>query len=180
MTRIPSHSVADAPDASRDLLQEMIQFSPTGRPLNMHAQMAHSPVVLDAYVSLRRAAARQGTLDQRARSALMLTSAAAAGNGYAVAVLSMLALRSGWRQEEVDALREGRPTGAAKLDALAGLVRAAAAGQGRVSDTAWAATVAAGWTDEQLAEAFASLGLAIFTAYFLNYAATELDLPAGR
>ena len=62
MTRIPSHSVADAPDASRSLLQEMIQFSPTG----------------------------------------------------------------------------------------------------------------------QLAEAFASLGLAVFTAYFLNYAATELDLPAGR
>ena len=40
--------------------------------------------------------------------------------------------------------------------------------------------MAAGWTDEQLAEAFASLGLAVFTAYFLNYAATELDLPAGR
>ena len=33
---------------------------------------------------------------------------------------------------------------------------------------------------EQLAEAFASPGLAAFTAYFLNYAATELDLPAGR
>lgn len=33
---------------------------------------------------------------------------------------------------------------------------------------------------EQLAEAFASLGLAVCTAYFLNYAATELDLPAGR
>src|SRR5689334_24339769 len=67
MTRIPSHSVADAPDASRSLLEEMIQFSPTGRPLNMHAQMAHSPAVLQAYVSLRRAAAHQGTLDQRIR-----------------------------------------------------------------------------------------------------------------
>lgn len=180
MTRIPSHSVADAPDASRSLLQEMIQFSPTGRPLNMHAQMAHSPAVLEAYVSLRRAAAHQGTLDQRVRAALMLTSAAAAGNDYAVAVLSMLALRSGWQQADVGALRAGEDTGDATIDALAGLVRAAAAGQGRVSDGAWARAVAAGWTDEQLAEAFASLGLAIFTAYFLNYAATELDLPAGR
>ena len=78
MTRIPSHSVADAPDASRSLLAEMIQFSPTGQPLNMHAQMAHSPAVLEAYVSLRRAAAHLGTLDQRIRAALMLTSAAAA------------------------------------------------------------------------------------------------------
>ena len=180
MTRIPSHSVADAPDASRSLLEEMIQFSPTGQPLNMHAQMAHSPAVLEAYVSLRRAAARLGTLDQRIRSALMLTSAAAAGNGYAVAVLSMLALRSGWRQDEVDALRAGKDLGDAATDALAGLVRAAAAGQGRVSDAAWASPLAAGWTDEQLAEAFASLGLAVFTAYFLNYAGTDLDLPAGR
>src|SRR2546421_234617 len=86
---------------SRSLLQEMIQFSPTGQPLNMHAQMAHSPAVLEAYVSLRRASAHLGTLDQRIRSALMLTSAAAAANDYAVAVLSMLALRSGWRQDEV-------------------------------------------------------------------------------
>jgi alkylhydroperoxidase family enzyme len=180
MTRIPSHSVADAPDASRPLLQEMIQFSPTGQPLNMHAQMAHSPAVLEAYVSLRRATAHLGTLDPRIRSALMLTSAVAAANDYAVAVLTMLALRSGWRQDEVDALKAGKDLGDATADALIGLVRDAAAGQGKVSDAAWANAVAAGWTDEQLAEAFASLGLAVFTAYFLNYAGTELDLPAGR
>ena len=40
----------------------------------------------------------------------------------------------------------------------------------------WAA--ASGWNDEQLAEAFAYLGLTVFTSYFLNYAATELDIPA--
>ena len=115
MSRIPSHTVEDAPEASRVLLQEMIQFSPTGRPLNMHAQMAHSPAVLEAYVSLRRATARLGTLDQAVRAALMLASAAAAENRYAVAVLSMLALRSGWHQDQVDALRPGpsRKDGAA-------------------------------------------------------------------
>ncbi len=50
----------------------MIQFSPTGRLLNMHAQMAHAPTVLEAYVSIRRATARHGTLDQQVRTALML------------------------------------------------------------------------------------------------------------
>ena len=74
MTRIPSHSVEDAPEASRALLAEMIQFSPTGRPLNMHAQMAHAPAVLTAYVSIRRATAQLGTLDQPLRSALMLAA----------------------------------------------------------------------------------------------------------
>jgi hypothetical protein len=36
-----------------------------------------------------------------------------------------------------------------------------------------------GWSSEQLAEAFAYLGLTVFTAYFLNYAATELDIPGA-
>ena len=45
MTRIPSHTIEDAPEASRPLLEDMLQFSPTGRLLNMHAQMAHAPAV---------------------------------------------------------------------------------------------------------------------------------------
>src|SRR5215475_451520 len=102
MTRIPSHSVADAPEASRALLEEMIQFSPTGRPLNMHAQMAHAPAVLTAYVSIRRATAQLGTLDQRARTALMLASAAADASPYALAIVSLLALRSGWQPHQVE------------------------------------------------------------------------------
>jgi hypothetical protein len=178
MSRIPSHTVEDAPEASRALLQEMIQFSPAGRPLNMHAQMAHSPAVLEAYVSLRKATARLGTLDQAVRAALMLASATAAENRYAMAVLSMLALRSGWRQDQVTALRDGKDLGDEAADALIGLIREAVTGQGRVSDATWASAQAAGWNDGQPAEAFSYLGLAVFTAYFLNYAGTELDLPA--
>ena len=58
-------------------------------------------------------------------------------------------------------------------------MREAAGNHGRVSDATWNAAVASGWTDGQLAEAFAYLGLTVFTSYFLNYAATALDLPAG-
>jgi hypothetical protein len=113
MTRIPSHSVEDAPEASRALLREMIQFSPTGRPLN------------------------------------------------------------------VAALRAGKDVGDARTGALTSLVREAAANHGRVSDQAWDRAVASGWSSEQVAEAFAYLGLAVYTSYFLNYAATELDVPDG-
>jgi len=178
MTRIPTHTIEDAPPAARPLLAEMAGFSPTGRLLNMHAQMAHAPAVLEAYVSIRRATARHGTLDQRARSALMLVAAAAGASAYALALIPMLALQSGWRPDQVQALLAGQDTGQDKLDALTGVVREAAANSGRVTDAAWEAAVGQGWGDEQLAEAFAYLGLAVFTSYFLNYAATELDLPA--
>jgi alkylhydroperoxidase family enzyme len=179
MARIPAHTIEDAPAAARLLLAELIQFSPTGRLLNMHAQMAHAPAVLEAYVSIRRAAARHGTLDPQVRTALMLVAAAADGSQYAVAIISTLALRSGWRGDQVEELLAGKDVGDEKLDALTGVVREAAVNSGRVSDETWHHASSHGWTGEQLAEAFAYLGLTVFTSYFLNYAATELDVPAA-
>ena len=177
MTRIPSHTVEDAPPASRPLLEDMLQFSPTGRLLNIHAQMAHAPAVLDAYTSMRRATGRHGTLDPPIRAALMIAAAGADDSAYALAVISMLALRSGWRRDQVEALLAGKDLGEKKTDALLRVAREASANSGRVSDATWAGAVASGWSDEQLAEAFAYLGLTVFTSYFLNYAGTEPDLP---
>jgi hypothetical protein len=179
MSRIPSHSVDNAPAASRSLLQEMIQFSPTGRPLNLHAQMAHAPAVLEGYVGLRRANGRLGTLAEPVRSALMLAAAAADENEYAIAITSALALRFGWRPDQVRAVRDGGATDDPAVDALIALVREGASNRGKVSDATWKNAAASGWNDEQLAEAFAYLGLTVYTSYFLNYAATELDVPAG-
>jgi hypothetical protein len=124
MSRIPTHTVEDAPEISRPLLENVIQFSPTGHPLNMHAQMAHSPAVLVAYTSLRA----------------------------------------------------GKSVGDEKIDALTRLVREAAADSGRVTDVTWNDAQGAGWNDEQLAETFVYLALTLFTAYFLNYARTDIDV----
>jgi hypothetical protein len=179
MSRIPTHTIDDAPEATRSLLAEMIQFSPSGRLLNMHAQMAHSPAVLEAYVAIRRATSQHGTLDQQVRTALMLTAATADASQYALAIISLLALRAGWRPGQVQALRAGGGVGDEKTDSLVAVVREAAARSGRVSDTTWAAAAANGWDDGQLAEAFAYLGLTVFTSYFLNYAGTDLDIPAA-
>ena len=52
MTRIPSLTITEAPAASRPLLEGVVQTSPTGKLLNLHAQMAHSPSVLTAYLGL--------------------------------------------------------------------------------------------------------------------------------
>lgn len=179
MSRIPSHTVEDAPEASRALLADLVQLSPTGRLLSMHAQMAHAPAVLEAYTSIRRATGQLGTLDQRLRTALMLVTAAADGNAYALAIITLLARRSGWEPGQIEALRTGGSVGDPRQNALIAVVREAAGSAGRVSDATWARAVAAGCTDEDLAEAFAYLGLTVFTAYFLNYAGTELDVSAS-
>ena len=109
----------------------------------------------------------------------MLATAVADGSQYALAIISMLALRSGWHPEQVDALLAGKDLGEEKTDALS-------AWRGRPRPTPGASATprgpgppAAAGDNEQLAEAFAYLGLTVFTSYFLNYAATELDIPAG-
>jgi alkylhydroperoxidase family enzyme len=178
MTRLPTHTMLDAPEASRPLLEGTVQFSPTGNLLNLHAQMAHSPAVLAAYVSLRQATGAHGTLDPRTRPALMVAAAGAVGNAYAETITSALARRAGWSPAEVLALRDGRSVDDEKTDALAAVVREATGDAGRVSDLTWERAVAAGWDSGQLAEAFAYLGLTVFTAYFLNYAQTPADLGA--
>lgn len=179
MSRIPTHTVDDAPQACRRLLENVIQFSPTGRPLNLHGQMAHSPAVLAAYTSLRAAAAEHGTVGAALSAALMLAAGSAVGNDYVVAITSRLAQLAGWTDEQIAALRAGTATGDDKVDAIAGLVREATANSGKVSDATWSSAVDAGWNDEQLTEAFTYLGLAVFTAYFLNYAQTDLDVPVA-
>lgn len=176
MSRISGHTVEDAPEAARELLRNVIQVSPTGRPLSMHAQMAHSPAVLVAYTSMRAATAEHGTLGPLVTSALMLATASAVGNDYAIGITSRLAGVTGWGEEQVRALRDGTSLGDKKLNVLTNLVREAAVNAGNVADAVWTTALDVGWNDEQLAEAFAYLGLTVFTAYFLNYAQTESDL----
>ena len=107
----------------------------------------------------------------------MLAAAGAVGNDYVVAITCRLAQLAGWTDEQIVALRAGTATGDGKVDAIAGLVREATANAGKVRDATWSSAVDAGWSDEQLTEAFTYLGLAVFTAYFLNYAQTDLDVP---
>jgi hypothetical protein len=176
MSRIPTHAVEDAPEASRPFLQKIAQSSPTGHPLNMHAQMAHSPAVLAAYTSLRAVIAEHGTLDPKVSWALNFATAATVGNDYMIGIANRFARMNGWTEAQIAALRTGTTTGDTKIDALTSVVREAAANLGNVTDVTWKAAQLGGWSDEQLAEAFTYLGLTVFTGYFLNYAQTDTDI----
>ena len=176
MSRIPTHTLEDAPEASRPVLQKIAQASPSGRPLNLHAQMAHSPAVLAAYASLRAVIAEHGALDPKVSWALNLATAVEVGNGYMIGIASRFARMNGWTDEQIAGLRKGTRTGDIKIDALTRVVSEAAVHTGNVSDVTWKAAQEGGWGDAELAEAFAHLGLTMFTGYFLNYAQTASDV----
>jgi alkylhydroperoxidase family enzyme len=177
MPRIPVHTIDDAAPPSADLLRSIVHASPTGKPLNMQAQMAESPAVLAQYVSLRRAVDEHGTLEPHHRSAVMTTAAATLGAPYVEAITGMLSERSGWSTEEVRRFQSAEPSGDERLDALLAVTRQVAENLGEVSDELWDFALAQGWSTEQLTESFAFVAIALYSAYFVNLARTEFDLP---
>jgi alkylhydroperoxidase/carboxymuconolactone decarboxylase family protein YurZ len=138
--------------------------------------MAHSPAVLAAYTSLRAVIAEHGALEPKVSWALNLATAVAVGNDYMIGIASRFARMNGWTDPQIAALRSGTATGDTKTDALTRVAREAAANSGNVTDVTWKAAQQGGWGDAELAEAFAHLGLTMFTGYFLNYAQTDTDV----
>lgn len=52
MARIPVHTTQSAPEQSRDELKAL--EAKFGKVINIHGEMAHSPVVLQSYVAVQQ------------------------------------------------------------------------------------------------------------------------------
>jgi hypothetical protein len=174
-TRLSNITIGDAPEGARPILQSLIDASPAKRFLNLHAQMAHAPAVLSGYTALRSVIVEHGTLEPKVGAALAVTTAAKIGNAYMLGIASRIAQMHGWTEAQIAALRTGSPLGDRKIDVLTTVIGEAAANAGTVSDASWQSALQAGWSSDELADAFAHLGLTLFTGYFLNYAQTEVD-----
>jgi hypothetical protein len=177
MSRFSSLPLEAASDTVRPLLEGVLALG-GGRLLNLHTQMANSPAVLASYLGLRQAVSGHGALDRKTGAAIMLAVGQVDRSEYALAVSTQVALRAGWSSEETVELRLGKATDP-KLAKLLTVVQVAAASAGHVDDVTWQAARSAGWSDAQLVDAFAYVGLALYVDYFTNYACTALDVPAA-
>jgi alkylhydroperoxidase family enzyme len=164
------------PQESVNAMLAQVKAASGGRLLALHTDLARAPAALAAYLGLRRAGGDYGTLDPSVPAAIMLTAGAVDGGTYSQAIATQLAIRTGMSPEETVAIRTG-DVDDARTAALLAVIREAAANAGTVSQAAWATATAAGWSDEQLIEAFVYLALTVFVDYFVNYAGTTLDVP---
>ncbi|WP_426409706.1 carboxymuconolactone decarboxylase family protein [Bradyrhizobium ganzhouense] len=82
------------------------------------------------------------------------------------------------KPDELKNIREAKPTGDAKRDALARFVRKLAETSGTVSDEEFAAIKAAGYSDTQLVEISLAFATTVFTNVFNRINDTEIDFPA--
>lgn len=175
MTRIPVHTVESAPEPSRDELKSL--DAKLGKVLNIHGEMAHSPVVLQSYVALQQVIADYGTFDAGTQEAIALAVANADDCAYCQAAHTGGGKAAGLSDEQMIAVRRDAVDFDDKLGALLALAREYTTNVGSVDDATWQAALDAGWTDEQLTELSVHVTLNLFTNYFNHYVQTDLDLP---
>lgn len=175
MPRIPVHTVEDAPEASREALASL--KAKFGKVLNIHGEMAHSPVVLHTYAALGETIAEHVEIDARTREAIALAVGAEDECVYCQSAHTGGGKAAGLSDEQMIAIRRGKVEDDESLDALLALAREYTANVGHVSDEAWQRALDAGWTTSQLTELSAHVTLNLLTNYFNHFVHTELDVP---
>lgn len=175
MPRVPVHTVDDAPAGSKETLEAL--GKQVGKVMNIHAQMAHSPTLLQLYATTEQLLAEASTLDAKTRTAIHLTVATVNGCEYCQAAYTGTAKAAGHAVDDTLAIRRGELPGDDRLTALLAVSREIAANTGYVEDTTWKTAIEVGWSESEILEAFAEVTRTIITNYFNHLVGTEIDLP---
>src|ERR1700757_4909095 len=118
-------------------------------PNTFAAIAAHGPAALKSVLAADAVLA-SGSLSKRDQETIKLIVSGVAGCDYCVAAHSLLGKLAGLKPDELKNIRDGKPTGDSRRDALARFVRKLAETSGTVSDDEFGAIKAAGYSDTQL------------------------------
>ena len=174
-TRLPVHDVETAPAASRAALAH--QAARVGKVINIFGTMANSPALMNIYDLVESQLAEHSNLDDATRQAIHLTVAAVNDCDYCQAAYTGAAKRAGFTVDETIAIRQGALSGHPKLQPLITLTRQIADNRGYVDESVWSDALEAGWSEEEILDAYTDVVRTILTNYFNHLVGTELDLP---
>jgi uncharacterized peroxidase-related enzyme len=173
MSRLPLQTIDTAPEASRPFLQKSLAAN--GFLPNLVASLANAPVALETYLTVGEINGRSG-LTLAEREVVQITAAAIHGCGFCVAGHTAVALKKAQLPEAlVDEIRSQAELSDPKLDAVARFTREVIATRGAVSDKAFAAFKAAGYTDASALEVILGVSLATLCNFANNLARNELN-----
>lgn len=175
MARVDVHTLDSAPEQARPQLEALEKKF--GRTLNIFGQMANAPALLRAYVDAETALAEDSSLGEDVRQALHLTVSEVSDCEYCQAAYTGGSKRAGWSEEQTLQIRRGEVDGDEKTTALLGFAREVTGKQGWVTDGTWQQALDAGWSEQQLLEAFGEVIRTLMTNWFNHLTGTELDLP---
>jgi uncharacterized peroxidase-related enzyme len=173
MSRLPLHTVETAPEASRKYVEKA--QANNGFLPNLIASLANSPTALEAYLTVAEINGRSG-LTLAEREVVQITAAAIHGCGFCVAGHTATVLKKArLPQPLVDEIRDLAPLSDAKLDAVAVFTKAVIATRGAVSDEAFQAFRAAGFSDANALEVVLGVSLATLCNFANNLSQNDLN-----
>ena len=176
MSRLPIPAIKAASGATAEIYAQ-IRKAIGNVPNTFAAIGAYRPEALKAILSADSVLA-SGALSRRDQETIKLVLSGVAGCDYCVAAHSLLGKLAGLKPEELKNVRDGKPTGDVKRDALVRFVRKLAATSGSVSDADFAAIKDAGYSDAQLVDISLAFATTVFTNVFNRINDTEIDFPA--
>ena len=177
MPRVPVHTGADAPAESKETLEALGEQ--VGKVINIFAEMAHAPALLEMYATTEQLLRERSSLDEATRQAIHLAVAHTNACEYCQAAYTGAAKAAGLSEEATKDIRRGALPDDEKLTALLNVTREIAANTGYVEETTWKTALEAGWSEKELLEGYAEVVRTIMTNYFNHLVGTDLDLPAA-
>ena len=142
---------------------------------NLMKTLAHSPAALGAYLAFSGTLAA-GALDTAFQEQIAITVAQVNSCEYCLSAHSFLGTGAGLTAEEIGRSREAHSLDP-KRDAGLRFAQKIVVQRGEVSDSDLAAVRQAGYSEGEITEIVAHVGLNIFTNYFNIIARTEVDFP---
>jgi|SRR4051794_27506400 uncharacterized peroxidase-related enzyme len=177
MPRLSTIAVSDATGRAAELFSAV--KGAAGKVPNSYIGIgANSAVALEAVLSLE-ASLKKSSLSARDIEVVKLVVSQTTGCDYCLAAHTLIGKRIGLDREAILALRQARPSGDARNDALASFVLHLITRSGTVETDVVTAIKQAGVTDAQIVDVTMAVASIAFTNLFNRINDTTLDFPAA-
>ena len=149
-----------------------------GRVPNLMATVGQAPAALEGYLNFAGALAG-GVLSHQMRELISVAVAETNGCEYCLSAHVAGGRAAKLTQSQIDAGREASSADP-KINTALRFAQGIVTNLGHVDDAELKQVRAAGWSDEEIVEIVANVGLNIFTNYFNLIAGTETDFPVVK
>lgn len=154
-----------------DNLEKQLGFVP-----NLFATYAHSSNALKNYLDF---AGAPSSLKAKEKEAINLAVSQVNNCEYCLAAHTAIGKMSGFNDDQILELRQGKASFDTKLDALASLAKNITENRGNTNSTVLENFFNAGWTKENLIDTISLVGDKTISNYINNTTKVAVDFPAA-
>lgn len=173
MTDFELHTIESAPETSKPQLehsQQVYGFVP-----NLHAEMAESPALLEAYRTIGNIFDTKTQLNATERQIIAMTNNRLNGCEYCMAAHTSIMQSLKVPADVIESLRNGTPIADPKLEALRVFAEKVNLQRGWLEDGDIEALLSAGYGQETVLEVIVGTAFKVLSNYTNHVAETPLD-----